>query len=355
MSKRSLVMLADNYDPLKFKPNGSYCSEKLDGVRALWLPFTRGISFKDIPWANTARDDRNPVCSGLWTRRGKNIAAPEWFTDQLPPDIPLDGELFLDRDRFADTMSVVRKLEPIDSEWQTITFMAFDIPCYSEFFSTGQIREGGRAGDPAYEVFFKGSWAALFKDIANSKFYPVRRFSENYDLLFKTWDGDKVWVPVNQTVLPASHDAAEAKMFDMLKYVTEEKGEGLMLRRGHSLWIPKRSVDLVKVKPLDDDEAQIIGYTYGKGKFAGMVGAFKVRWNPIHSTGPVTFELSGFTEAERELHPQYEATARDSEGEATTEPVSRHFPIGAAVSFHYNGVTKDGIPRFARYWRKRDE
>lgn len=349
-------MLADTYDPLKFKPNGSYLSEKLDGIRALWLPFTMGLNFRDVPWANTARDERNPVCSGLWTRRGKNIAAPSWFIEALPNDIPLDGELFLGRQKFQETMSVVRKLEPVDDEWENIVYKVFDIPSYQQFFTTGQIRDGGRAGDPAYEVFFRGSWADLYPGIKDSKFWPVRRFSENIDLLSWLWDQHDtgIFEPLSQYLLPHTHSEAEEIIYSTLEDVVNQGGEGLMLRRGHSIWEPKRCLDLAKVKKLKDDEAQVVGFTFGKGKFRGMVGAVKVRWNPTNAAGPKIFELSGFTERERELYPQFEELARDSEGQATTEQVSRHFPIGSAITFQYNELTKDGVPRFARYYRKFD-
>src|SRR4051812_31408227 len=108
-SKRAITMLAKDYDPLKFKVEGSFMSEKYDGVRALWLPFTRGFQFSQVPWANRQRDSKEYVCSGLWTRRGKTIQAPAWFLDSLPQTMPLDGELYLGRNQFEDTMSVVRK------------------------------------------------------------------------------------------------------------------------------------------------------------------------------------------------------------------------------------------------------
>ena len=41
---------------------------------------------------------------------------------------------------------------------------------------------------------------------------------------------------------------------------------------------------------------------------------------------------TGFTDAEREAPP----------------------PVGTRVSFRYQGLTDDGLPRFARYWRLRE-
>lgn len=351
MSKRSLVMLSDTYDPLKYKPNGSYLSEKLDGVRALWLPFTQGMYFQKIPWANTLRDDKNPICSGLWTRRGKNIAAPDWFTEALPKDTPLDGELFIGRNKFAETTSTVRKLQPVNDEWERITYVVFDIPCYSQFFKSGEIREGSvSAGDPAYHIFFMSKWADLFP-VKDSKFWSVRRFSDNYTLLNKLIQqhDSGIWDVHPQHRLPSNHQEAEAIIYDQLEVVTKEAGEGLMLRQPHSIWEAKRCADLAKVKKLHDSEAEVIGYLYGKGRLAGMVGAVRLRWNDV------TFDISGFKESERELvNTVAEIEARANEGKYTTENVSKYFPIGTAVTFQYNELTKDGIPRFARYLRKRE-
>ena len=65
-------------------PTGWLMSEKLDGMRAYW-------------------------CGGaLWSRGGKRVEAPAWFTAPLPAATELDGELWLGRGRFQDCMSAVR-------------------------------------------------------------------------------------------------------------------------------------------------------------------------------------------------------------------------------------------------------
>lgn len=361
--KRTLVMLASDYNPLKFKLVGSYMSEKLDGIRAIWLPFTRGLNFKAVPWANTQRDDRNPNCSGLWTRRGKNIAAPHWFLDKLPQDMPLDGELFRGRGLFQATMSTVRKLEPVDSEWQGIEYKVFDIPGYKEFFRIGQVREGGKAGDPAYEVFFKADWpdtmftAGFLKGLPN---WEPKRFSSVVSILNPVW-GNEVVSPALQVQLPHTDDEAIKVVGDELEKVTKDGAEGLMVRRAHSLWEPVRSHEIVKIKKLLDDEAQVIGYCYGVGKYQGMIGAIRLRWNPVFSKGPVLFDLSGFTDAERQIDGEILETqsqlavrseATSNQGKYVTLPLSKQFPIGSTVTFKYNDVSDDGKPRFARYFRK---
>lgn len=346
MPLRHLVMLAENHDPLKFKTDGSLVSEKMDGFRCLWLPWTRGIPWENLFWSNRARDDRQYVATGLWTRRGKPIMAPAYFLDQFPKDMPLDGELHMGRGEFQKTASVVRKLEPDLNEWMGVRFSAFDIPSYSEFFKPGQIREGGKAEDPAYQVTFKIGCGKQF-NLMDDPYWAPKRFS---DVLwfFKnkvTWESQTDFA--TQLRLDHTREAAENTVADMLVNICKDGAEGLMLRQPHSIWEPVRSVDLVKVKPLDDAEGTIIGYTRGKGHLSDKIGAFRVAW------GGVEFDLSGFMESERfvDAHGQ-EVFDYLQPGEYTEKCLSDQFPIGSVVTFRYSDVTKDGKPKFARFWRK---
>lgn len=345
MKNRHLLMLAVDYDPLKYKINSSFMSEKLDGVRALWLPFTRGMNFKDVFFANTARDTRNPICSGLWTRRGKNIAAPNWFLDALP-DMPLDGELFKGRGMFQATTGVVRKLEPLDTDWADIRYSVFDIPSYFEFFRHGRISEGLRAVEPAYSAYFPITMYENFKFLQKSPWWNPKRFTDVLYHMTKLGGGDIIRL-VEQKQLPASDAAATRLVETSLAEVLANGGEGLMLRRGHSMWTPYRFQDLAKIKPEKDSEAMVVGYYLGEaGKYEGMIGAIRVRWN-----GKL-FEIgSGFTNPEREM---VEGILPEPipDGVYTELPVSKQFPIGSMITFKYTELTDDGIPRFPRYHRK---
>jgi DNA ligase-1 len=339
-------MLATDYNPLKFKAEGSYMSEKLDGVRAIWIPFSRGMKFTEVPWANRAKDDREYACSGLWTRRGKPIVAPDWFLNQLPKDKPLDGELFIDRNLFNKTIGTVRKLTPVDDEWKQITYQLFDIPSYQQLFRDGWIREGGKAGEPAYEVFMRSSWIDQF-NLRNDPYYPQRRFTDVLNE-FESWPyWNEVCYPLQFVKLPFSQKEATEYVAEALVRITTCKGEGLMLRRGHTVWEPIRHPELVKVKKMKDSEATVIGYVFGEGKYLGMVGAFRVNWNGV------VFDLSGFTDEERQIEKMVDRThATANPGVVTHEPVSTKFPIGSTITFRYNEVTPEGKPRFARYWRQ---
>lgn len=99
MSVRFQVTLAKKYKDQDV--DDWWCSEKLDGVRAIW----DGHRF--------------------WSRQWKPIQAPPEFTSQFP-EILLDGELFAGRGHFDQTSSIVRKKKPDYNEWQSLEFHVFD-------------------------------------------------------------------------------------------------------------------------------------------------------------------------------------------------------------------------------------
>ncbi len=82
--------------------NSWLMSEKLDGVRAYW-------------------DGRQ-----LYSRKGNKLAAPDWFTDKLPP-FELDGELWIKQGQFERIVSIVSRNEP-HAGWQGISYHIFEVP-----------------------------------------------------------------------------------------------------------------------------------------------------------------------------------------------------------------------------------
>jgi DNA ligase-1 len=107
--------------------------------------------------------------------------------------------------------------------------------------------------------------------------------------------------------------------------VVKMGGEGLMLRQPGSQYQAGRSPTLLKVKPYDDAEATVISYEPGKGKFAGQLGALRVRTDDGRE-----FSIgSGFTDAQRESPP----------------------PVGTVITYRFRGLTAKGMPRFPSYLR----
>jgi DNA ligase-1 len=100
-------------------------------------------------------------------------------------------------------------------------------------------------------------------------------------------------------------------------------GEGLMLRQPGSKYISGRSNTLLKVKTFHDAEARVIGHAPGTGKHKGRLGALIVQL-----PDGVEFNVgTGFSDAEREAPPA----------------------IGAVITFRYQELSNDGVPRFPSY------
>lgn len=118
-------------------------------------------------------------------------------------------------------------------------------------------------------------------------------------------------------------------LIKLFKRMTREGAEGLMLHRADARYVTGRSDVLLKLKPLQDAEAVVTGYVAGKGKFQGMVGALIVA-----TPEGKRFRIgSGLNDALR-LNPP---------------------PVGTTITYRYQELSPAGIPRFARFWRVREQ
>ncbi len=221
------LLLANVWNP-SMDPTGWWVSEKYDGLRGYW-------------------DGRQ-----LWSRKGTLIHPPDYFVAELPPDIALDGELWLGYGKFEETVSVVRAETP-DDRWKNVRFMVFDAP---------------QAKGP---------------------------FEKRMHFLRATLPEG------NQFVRVVAQERCQGKtqLLAERDRVVRQGGEGLMLRQPDSAYEPRRSPTLLKVKPYDDAEATVIAHEPGKGKLAGKLGALRVRTDD----GREFSVGSGLTEVERESPP----------------------------------------------------
>ena len=355
------LMLAHKYED-KHNPSGMFVSLKLDGQRCLWDGgITRGLPKVMVPWGNQDKDGRYidpPVCTGLYSRYGNIIHAPKSFLDALPTGVILDGELWLGRGRFEEGRSITSTLVPNVDKWREITFNVFDMPSLDELFKNRTINNPNFKKEIVYHKCLE-----LFKDSGVGLTYnKPKPFESIYRELIGFWQQcgkPRIWKPLTQHRLPEVRVEAQTVIDDLLNEEASRGGEGLMLRAAWSYWVPERMKQLLKVKKLDDDEAVVIGYTTGKeGKLLGLMGAVLVK----NGSGKI-FELSGFTDHERQLimtdgvSPQSRLKeaikwAEQHPGvECPKNVVSVQFPIGTKITYRYRGVTNDGKPREARYWR----
>jgi DNA ligase 1 len=208
-------------------------SEKFDGVRAIWDGKT------------------------LRFRSGRDVAAPRWFIEKLPPE-PLDGELWIARSRFDELSGVVRKNVPDDIEWRRVQYLIFELP-QSENSPT---------------VSFNDRVAQL-KLIVERTNFPALKVVDQFRV----------------------KDRAELKR--KLDAIVKSGGEGLMLHLADAPYVTGRSDVLLKLKPLLDTEATVIEHIPGKGKHTGKMGALL-----LETKSGVRFKLgTGFSDAVRANPP----------------------------------------------------
>lgn len=263
-SKPNLVLLKE------FDPNqnviGWLMSEKLDGVRAYW-------------------DGQQ-----LMSRNGHIFSTPDWFIEGFP-SFELDGELWIDRHQFEQTVSIVRT-QSSDKGWHTVTYQIFEVP-----------------NQPAGLI----DRLAVLKGYLQKTSIPHVRI-------------------IKQTAVTKQEEVKK-----QLQEVLSLGGEGLVLREPNALYYSGRSSNSLKVKQKQDAECSVVGYTEGKGKYSGMVGALRCQL--------LAGQFSALTSAKDRIIKI---------GSGLTDLIRAEPPIiGSVVTFQYMGFTAKGLPRFPVFLRFR--
>lgn len=253
-------------------PTGWWMSEKLDGVRAYW-------------------DGENFI-----SRLGNVFHAPEWFRHGIP-NVELDGELWCGRKKFSQTISTVKKHVPIDTEWEHIIYVVFDMPQTSGSFET--------------------------------RMDAIKNITYNEDVkMLEFWNNETV---PHSSVYSLQHIKCKSAkhLAKFLKEIESCGGEGVMLREPNSFYESGRSNTLLKIKTFFDEEAIVIGYEPGKGKHVGRVGSLLVEDLKTKTKFSVG---TGLNDLERETPPG----------------------IGEIITYRFQELTKDGIPRFPSFVANRN-
>ncbi len=222
------ILLAHSWDN-SLDLTGWWMSEKLDGVRAYW-------------------DGKQFI-----SRQGNIYMAPDWFVEDLPHDIHLDGELWIARKAFQKTVSIVRRQDK-SKEWEAVKFVVFDAPQVNDVFEA------------------RMAFVQQCLDEAQPRYAR----------------------PHEQERCRSSEHLRE----ELLR-VEQGGGEGLMLRQPNSKYEAGRSFTLLKVKSFHDAEARVLEYLPGTGKHKGRMGALSVELND----GTKFAIGTGFSDKERENPP----------------------------------------------------
>lgn len=358
-NRREFLQLADTYKPDKHKIAGFYMSEKLDGKRCLWDGgCTRGMPTDEVPWANKhdpktgeRKAKIKQSSTGLWTRYGNPIIAPDWWLDQLPP-IPIDGELWAGRGKFQLTCSICSGDEP-DPRFDQITYCAYSSPSWLALLQTGEIKNANMLENYNSEELLR--WLRTNTEIEGID--PQSRFEDELEFLREHILDGKIITVHRQHRLCHEEDLARAALHAFVEHTLDNGGEGVVLRDPNAHWKPKRHRGVLKYKPYEDAEARIIGYRAGKegriGQALGKIGTLLVETVSLEKN--TVFEIgSGLTLEQRELTKDWRDRAKEIPGDilpGVCEAV--HFKIGDLITFKYRELTDDGIPKEARFWRKR--
>jgi DNA ligase-1 len=217
--------------------------------------------------------------------------------------------------------------------------------------------DGARLISRLGNAFHAPEWfiAALPKDVPldGELFTGRKRFQRTVSIV-RRQDAGEVWREVSYVVFDApSHggpfeerlraieatvarcDAAHVRAHPHevcrgIEHLREELarvealgGEGLMLRKPGSSYEVGRSSTLLKVKSFHDREARVVGHQPGAGRHAGRLGALlcELPDGTRFSVG------TGLSDDERRDPP----------------------PIGAIITFRYQELSEDGVPRFPSY------
>lgn len=220
--------------------------------------------------------------TAFYSRNGNRFAAPEWFRRGLP-NTPLDGELWIGRKQFQRTVSIVRR-ENAANLWKEVRFLIFDAPTLAQPFE--------------------------------------QRLQTVTELICR--DQPPYAQVLDQTVCQSRKHLDEE-----LVRIEALSGEGLMLRRPGSQYVPRRSDTLLKVKSFRDSEATIVNHEPGKGRHKGRLGALVVEL----ANGNRCHVGTGLSDAQRDRPPA----------------------IGATITLKYQELTDAGIPRFPVFVRVRTD
>ncbi|AFJ03141.1 DNA ligase [Methylophaga frappieri] len=121
---------------------------------------------------------------------------------------------------------------------------------------------------------------------------------------------------------------SQAALQSLLKDKLATGAEGLMLHLATAKHRGGRTRAVLKLKPYEDAEAVVIGHLPGKGKYINQLGALRVK----NEQGQIFAIGSGLSDQDRASPP----------------------PIGTIITYRYQGYTKTGLPRFARFIRIRE-
>lgn len=206
------------------------------------------------------------------------------------PSFKLDGELWIARAKFDEVSALIRSDNLDSSLWKSVTYNVFDVPNACEEFKLAPCTLSNRL--KVLERYLQQNPNPYIKIIKQIPIKDQEHLKEFYkDIIFN-------------------------------------KGEGVVIRKDFAPYEKGRSKNALKLKPYEDAECKVIAYTEGKGKFQDKIGALLCQMpdDRVIKIG------SGLKDKDRENPPK----------------------IGSIVTYKFNGLTKNSLPRFPVFLHIRD-
>lgn len=234
---------------------------------------------------------------GLFTRKGEKYVSCPHIEDSLKsffqehPEAVLDGELFNNdlRQQLNEISKLIRKTVHISKE---------DLDRSKKF---------------VHYYIYDGYGFGLDKD------HP---YHERKQWIDSNVIGKYVHVAKVEDFDIAHDEDLESKYQSLI----ENGHEGAILRKKNMKYEHKRSKNLLKVKPEDDDEAVIVEVSEGTGNWSGTGKIISLDWNG----------------------KKFDATFKGTYEQGVEFWKNKDKWIGKTVTFLYNGLTGKGTPNFAR-------
>jgi DNA ligase-1 len=291
----------------------------------------------------------------MLSRNGNEFTIPAFIKEQLEKiNIPVEGEIWFGIDTFDIASGAARRNFNDDEIWKNMKFIIFDTPDEKNIFEE-RINNIKKAIKKAGHL-------------PNIELIEYKKF-------------DKTLTTIDK----------------LLKEVEDLGEEGLILRKPASLYVFKRSHDMLKVKSWIYKECEVVGYIEGTGRLEGLVGSLEVKCGDLDEGGEgfVSFKIgSGLNDDQRfsgspddswkkkttqkfindarknirknvsvddKLVKLLANKIRHSKGQEkinTIHQLNELLPcvpiIGSIVTFRYKELTKNGVPKFPTFIGVRD-
>jgi DNA ligase-1 len=371
IERREFLQQAHKYEDVMPIIAGWYASEKLDGIRAFWDGgISRGRTVRNVPYAakiivssGKEKPWLDKPATGLWSRYGNPIWAPDEFLNQLPC-CPLDGELWCGRGNWQQTSKTVKRQTPDPEAWAEVKYMIFGSPNPHMVFRTGHVKSGKNVDMEIHQpsvMQFVGGLASDPDAVIDVNDWEVIDGNLIHELAFlqealSAIDGETPAELHKQVVLSSDPEVALRQLDELNEKALAGGAEGMVVRDPEQVWTPKRLRTVLKVKPCADMEGTIVGFTSGEetdkgSKLLGKIGAVVVRL-----PNGKEFNLSGYTHEEREFEDHLMGNyAADNPGQLMPPGTQgKYFKVGDEITFKYREFSDEGLPKEARYFRKRE-